>query len=97
MHQDLSSLEAAETSSLREPCSHYIDPWLRSGVLIVLPFCLADFAHMRQREEEMRDTNESTANRVLYSSMIGMLCLMGLVVWQILYLRKFFKSKKLID
>jgi len=56
-----------------------------------------DFAHMRQREEEMRDTNESTANRVLYSSMIGMLCLMGLVVWQILYLRKFFKSKKLID
>lgn len=56
-----------------------------------------DFAHMRNREEEMRDTNESTANRVLYSSMIGMLCLMGLVIWQILYLRKFFKSKKLID
>ncbi|OQR79248.1 transmembrane emp24 domain-containing protein bai-like [Tropilaelaps mercedesae] len=56
-----------------------------------------DFAHMRQREEEMRDTNESTSNRVLYSSILGMCCLLGLVGWQIIYLRRYFKSKKLID
>merc|ERR1712018_1050635 len=56
-----------------------------------------DFAHMRQREEEMRDTNESTNSRVLYFSVFSMLCLLGLATWQVLYLRKYFKSKKLIE
>lgn len=52
---------------------------------------------MRQREEEMRDTNESTNSRVLYFSIFSMLCLLGLATWQVLYLRKYFKSKKLIE
>uniref|UniRef100_A0A183BTL6 GOLD domain-containing protein n=1 Tax=Globodera pallida TaxID=36090 RepID=A0A183BTL6_GLOPA len=56
-----------------------------------------DFAYMRQREEEMRDTNESTNSRVLYLSIFSMLCLLGLATWQVLYLRSYFKSKKLID
>jgi len=56
-----------------------------------------DFAYMRTREEEMRDTNESTNSRVLYFSIFSMLCLLGLATWQVLYLRKFFKSKKLIE
>ncbi|CAG0886810.1 unnamed protein product [Darwinula stevensoni] len=56
-----------------------------------------DFAYMRQREEEMRDTNESTNSRVLYLSIFSMCCLLGLATWQVLYLRKYFKSKKLID
>ncbi len=56
-----------------------------------------DFAHMRQREEEMRDTNESTNSRVLYFSIFSMLCLLGLATWQVLYLRRYFKSKKLIE
>merc|ERR1711997_1217330 len=56
-----------------------------------------DFAHMRQREEEMRDTNESTNSRVLYFSIFSMCCLLGLATWQVLYLRKYFKSKKLIE
>jgi len=56
-----------------------------------------DFAYMRQREEEMRSTNESTNARVLYLSIFSMLCLLGLAVWQVLYLRRYFKSKKLID
>merc|ERR1739838_252319 len=56
-----------------------------------------DFSHMREREEEMRDTNESTNSRVLYFSMFSMCCLLGLATWQVLYLRKFFKSKKLIE
>ncbi|CAF4055300.1 unnamed protein product, partial [Rotaria sordida] len=29
---------------------------------------VSDFAYMKQREEEMRDTNESTNNKVLYFS-----------------------------
>jgi len=56
-----------------------------------------DFGFMRIREEEMRDTNESTNSRVLYFSIFSMLCLLGLATWQVLYLRQFFKSKKLIE
>lgn len=55
------------------------------------------FSYMKQREEEMKDTNESTNSRVLYFSIFSMLCLIGLATWQVLYLRKFFKSKKLIE
>ncbi|KAI1719321.1 hypothetical protein Ddc_08527 [Ditylenchus destructor] len=56
-----------------------------------------DFAYMRQREEEMRTTNESTNARVLYLSIFSMLCLLGLATWQVIYLRRYFKAKKLID
>jgi len=56
-----------------------------------------DFSYMRQREEEMRDTNESTNSRVLYLSLFSLCCLVGLATWQVLYLRKFFKAKKLIE
>ncbi|CAJ0922964.1 unnamed protein product, partial [Mesorhabditis belari] len=56
-----------------------------------------DFAFMRQREEEMRNTNESTNSRVLYLSIFSMLCLLGLAMWQVLFLRNYFKAKKLIE
>ncbi|XP_067837882.1 transmembrane emp24 domain-containing protein 10-like, partial [Heptranchias perlo] len=56
-----------------------------------------DFADMKQREEEMRDTNESTSARVLYFSIFSMCCLVGLATWQVFYLRRFFKAKKLIE
>jgi len=56
-----------------------------------------DFAYMQKREEEMRDTNESTNSRVLYFSLFSLACLTGLATWQVLYLRKFFKAKKLIE
>jgi len=58
---------------------------------------VSDFAYMKQREEEMRDTNESTNNKVLYFSIFSMGCLMTLAIWQVLYLRRYFKAKKLID
>ncbi|KAK2149992.1 hypothetical protein LSH36_427g00022 [Paralvinella palmiformis] len=56
-----------------------------------------DFAYMRAREEEMRDTNESTHSRVLYFSIFSMGCLLALATWQVLYLRRYFKAKKLIE
>jgi len=56
-----------------------------------------DFEHMRKREEEMRDTNESTNTRVFYLGIFSIGCLLGLATWQVLYLRRFFKTKKLID
>jgi len=58
---------------------------------------VADFEYMKAREQEMRDTNESTNTRVLYLSVFSMCCLLGLATWQVLYLRRFFKAKKLID
>jgi hypothetical protein len=56
-----------------------------------------DFSYMKQREEHMRDTNESTNTRVLYFSIFSMCCLFGLATWQVIYLRRYFKSKKLIE
>uniref|UniRef100_A0A0B8RUP8 Transmembrane emp24 domain-containing protein 10 n=1 Tax=Philothamnus irregularis TaxID=1899461 RepID=A0A0B8RUP8_9SAUR len=56
-----------------------------------------DFAFMKKREEEMRDTNESTSTRVFYFSIFSMLCLVSLASWQVFYLRRFFKAKKLIE
>ena len=56
-----------------------------------------DFTLMRKREEEMRDTNESTNNRVLFFSIFSMFCLLSLATWQVLYLRRYFKAKKLIE
>nr|ACO08619.1 Transmembrane emp24 domain-containing protein 10 precursor [Oncorhynchus mykiss] len=56
-----------------------------------------DFAYMKKREEEMRDTNESTNIRVLYFSIFSMCCLIGLATWQVFYLRRFLKAKKLIE
>ena len=44
---------------------------------------VTDFNYMRQREEEMRDTNESTNSRVLYFSVFSMFCLLGLATWQV--------------
>ncbi|GAV07111.1 hypothetical protein RvY_16986 [Ramazzottius varieornatus] len=55
------------------------------------------FNHMRKREDEMRGTNEQTSSRVLYFSVFSMLCLLALTTWQVLYLRRFFKAKKLIE
>lgn len=58
---------------------------------------VTDFAYMKAREEEMRDTNESTNSKVLYFSIFSMCCLLGLAIWQVLYLRRYFKAKKLIE
>lgn len=56
-----------------------------------------DFMMMKKREEEMRNTNESTNSRVLYFSIFSMVCLITLALWQVMYLKKWFKTKKLIE
>lgn len=56
-----------------------------------------DFARMRKNEEEMRDTNEATNTRVLYFSILSMCWLLVLSIYQVVYLRRFFKAKKLIE
>jgi len=56
-----------------------------------------DFTLMKKRGEDMRDMNLSTNSRVLYFSIFSMSCLIFLATWQIFYLKKYFKNKKLID
>lgn len=47
-------------------------------------------------EEQLRDTNESTLDRLRLFALFTIICLVGLGLYQIFYLRKFFKTKKLI-
>ena len=55
-----------------------------------------DYDFLRTREMKLRDTNESTNERVKWFAIgtTGMLIALG--VWQILYLRAYFRSKHLI-
>ncbi|KAK4626042.1 Endoplasmic reticulum vesicle protein 25 [Fulvia fulva] len=51
---------------------------------------------LRSREMKLRDTNESTNERVKWFAIGTMGCLVGLGVWQVVYLRAYFRSKHLI-
>ena len=57
----------------------------------------AEQMYARAREEELRDTNESTAERVTLFSFATIFMLLGLGSWQIFYLKQYFRSKKLVD
>lgn len=52
--------------------------------------------YLKAREERMRNTNESTNDRVKYFSILVIFSLVGLGVWQIQYLRHYFKVKHII-
>uniref|UniRef100_G1PYR7 GOLD domain-containing protein n=1 Tax=Myotis lucifugus TaxID=59463 RepID=G1PYR7_MYOLU len=58
---------------------------------------VTDFTYTKKREEQMRESNESTNTRVLYFSIFSMFRLIGLATWQVFYLRRFFKARKLIE
>ena len=51
---------------------------------------------LRGREMKLRDTNESTNERVKWFAIGTMGMLVGLGVWQVVYLRGYFRSKHLI-
>lgn len=52
--------------------------------------------YLRSREQKLRDTNESTNNRVKWFGIGTTWLLVGLWGWQIMYLRAYFRSKHLI-
>ncbi|POV98403.1 hypothetical protein PSHT_14029 [Puccinia striiformis] len=53
--------------------------------------------YLKRREAKMRDTNESTNGRVKNFAILTVTVLISSGIWQIWYLRKFFKSKHLIE
>ncbi|TPX41810.1 hypothetical protein SeMB42_g05273 [Synchytrium endobioticum] len=55
-----------------------------------------EMEYLKDREAKMRDTNESTNERVKYFSLLSIGTLISVGVWQIWHLRKFFSAKKLI-
>ncbi|MCJ1442695.1 MAG: vesicle coat component [Stictis urceolatum] len=55
-----------------------------------------EMEYLRTREQKLRDTNESTNERVKWFAFGTMGMLVGLGVWQVIYLRAYFRSKHLI-
>lgn len=55
-----------------------------------------ELEYLREREVKLRDTNESTNERVKWFAIGTMGMLVALGAWQIIYLRAFFRAKHLI-
>lgn len=56
---------------------------------------VAEMDYLRSREQKLRDTNESTNERVKYFAFGTMGMLVGLGAWQVVYLRAYFRFVKL--
>jgi hypothetical protein len=52
---------------------------------------VAEMDYLRQREQKLRDTNESTNNRVKWFAFGTMGMLVSLGAWQVIYLRAYFR------
>ncbi|KAJ6083894.1 Endoplasmic reticulum vesicle protein 25 [Penicillium sp. IBT 16267x] len=57
---------------------------------------VTEMDYLRAREQRLRDTNESTNERVKWFAFGTMGMLVGLGAWQVVYLRAYFRSKHLI-
>ncbi|KAH8725046.1 emp24/gp25L/p24 family/GOLD-domain-containing protein [Phaeosphaeriaceae sp. PMI808] len=57
---------------------------------------VTEMDYLRAREQKLRDTNESTNERVKWFAIGTMGMLISLGAWQIIYLRAYFRSKHLI-
>lgn len=53
---------------------------------------VSEMDYLRTREQKLRDTNESTNNRVKWFGFGTTFLLIALWVWQVLYLRAYFRS-----
>ena len=51
---------------------------------------------MRTRSDQQHATNASTRGRLLWVEVVMMLCVLFMGIWQIRYLRNYFKQKKVI-
>jgi hypothetical protein len=56
-----------------------------------------EYHYFKAREAEMRTTNESNNSRAMWITILNMGIFLGFASWQVLHLKKFFISKKLIS
>lgn len=57
---------------------------------------VAEMDYLRSREQKLRDTNESTNNRVKWFAFGTMGMLVALGAWQVIYLRAYFRYVELL-
>jgi hypothetical protein len=62
----------------------------------VMSEVVTEMDYLRGREQKLRDTNESTNERVKWFALVTMGMLVALGAWQVVYLRAYFRSKHLI-
>ncbi|MCJ1250734.1 vesicle coat component [Trapelia coarctata] len=86
--KDWSAVQAAEKLKPVETELRRIEEMV--GEIVV------EMDYMRSREQKLRDTNESTNERVKWFAFGTMGMLVGLGAWQVVYLRAYFRSKHLI-
>lgn len=55
-----------------------------------------ELQNIRRKEERMRDVNEATNTRVAWFNILAALICCSLSAWQLWYLNKFFKRKKVL-
>lgn len=55
---------------------------------------VSEMEYLRKREQRLRDTNESTNDRVKFFAITVMLTLVGVGSWQVIYLRSYFRYVK---
>ena len=60
------------------------------------PQVTREFNYMQKREARMKQTSESTASRIRFFAYVSILVLLLLSFWQTVYLKSFFRSKKLL-
>lgn len=56
----------------------------------------SNLLYIRAREERMRRTNNSTATRVIFFCLFNVVLMIGVGGYQMLYFKRFFRSKKII-
>ena len=55
-----------------------------------------ELKYQREREAQMRNTNESTNARVSWLSIFSLIVLIGVGVWQSFYVHSFLEKRKII-
>jgi hypothetical protein len=58
---------------------------------------VSEMDYLRTREQKLRDTNESTNNRVKWFGFVTMGMLVSLGAWQVIYLRAYFRYAELVS
>ena len=56
-----------------------------------------EYVYYKERETEMRDTNEHMNTRVTWATIITMMIIVFFALWQVRHLKHYFRRKRMID
>jgi hypothetical protein len=55
-----------------------------------------DMLYFKRRDERMEKTNNSTSSRASWLSLLSLSTVISVAAWQLFYLKRFFKQKKIL-